>query len=180
MRETDPSEASTQIDAPRSTDEQYARRPDPRVGLILDSKYKLIESLGQGGMGSIFRAQRLHIGDEVAVKLLHHDLVREQKALERFRREARAAAMIRHPNVVSIHDFNDGSSDAAQPYIVMELVQGMSLGDLLRREGRMMPRSCGSIDARRLHGCRRGSSTGTAASRSQARQRDRRAADSRR
>ena len=139
MRETDPSEASTQIDDLRSTDEQYARQPDPRVGLILDSKYKLIESLGQGGMGSIFRAQRLHIGDEVAVKLLHHDLVREQKALERFRREARAAAMIRHPNVVSIHDFNDGSSDATQPYIVMELVRGVSLGDLLRREGRMKP-----------------------------------------
>ena len=139
MRETDPSEASTQIDELRSTDEQYARRPDPRVGLILDSKYKLIESLGQGGMGSVFRAQRLHIGDEVAVKLLHHDLVREQKALERFRREARAAAMIRHPNVVSIHDFNDGSSEATQPYIVMELVRGMSLGDLLRREGRMTP-----------------------------------------
>jgi serine/threonine protein kinase len=139
MRETDPTEASTQIDDYRSTDEQYARKQDPRVGLILDSKYKLIESLGQGGMGSIFRAQRLHIGDEVAVKLLHNDLVREQKALERFRREARAAAMIRHPNVVSIHDFNDGSGDATQPYIVMELVRGMSLGDLLRREGRMAP-----------------------------------------
>ena len=139
MRETDPTQASTQIDSPRSTDEQYARPPDSRVGLILDSKYKLIESLGQGGMGSIFRAQRLHIGDEVAVKLLHHDLVREEKALERFRREARAAAMIRHPNVVSIHDFSDGTGDASQPYIVMELVRGVSLGDLLRREGRMSP-----------------------------------------
>src|SRR6185503_9929805 len=139
MRETDPTQASTQIDSPRSTDEQYARPPDPRVGLILDSKYKLIESLGQGGMGSVFRAQRLHIGDEVAVKLLHHDLVREEKALERFRREARAAAMIRHPNIVSIHDFNDGSSETTQPYIVMELVRGASLGDLLRREGRMRP-----------------------------------------
>ncbi len=137
MRETDPSEASTQIDELRSTAEQYAQQQDPRVGLILDSKYKLIESLGQGGMGSVFRAQRLHIGDEVAVKLLHHDLVREQKALERFRREARAAAMIRHPNVVSIHDFNDGSTVETQPYIVMELVSGVSLGDLLRREGRM-------------------------------------------
>ena len=139
MRETDPTEATTQIDEPRSTDEQHARQKDPRVGLTLDSKYKLIESLGQGGMGSVFRAERLHIGDEVAVKLLHHDLVREKQALERFRREARAAAMIRHPNVVSIHDFNDGSSDESQPYIVMELVRGVSLGDLLRREGRMTP-----------------------------------------
>jgi serine/threonine-protein kinase len=140
--------ASTQIDnvqqtnpnAGRSTDEQHAPRPDARVGLILDSKYKLIEHLGEGGMGSVFRAQRLHIGDEVAVKLLHPDLVREQQALERFRREARAAAMIRHQNVVSIHDFSEGSRDngAESPaYIVMELVRGVSLGNLLRREGRL-------------------------------------------
>ena len=139
MRENDPRTAATQIDLARSTDEQYVRRPDPRIGLILDSRYKLLESLGQGGMGSIFRAERLHIGDEVAVKLLHHDLVREKQALERFRREARAAAMIRHPNVVTIHDFNDGTTEATEPYIVMELVKGVSLGDLLRREGRMTP-----------------------------------------
>ena len=141
-----PSNAATQIDVQQVTnddgdrqytDDRHAPRKDPRVGIILDSKYKLIESLGQGGMGSVFRAQRLHIGDEVAVKLLHHDLVREKQALERFRREARTAAMIRHPNVVSIHDFNDGTSEVSEAYIVMELVQGRSLGDLLRREGRM-------------------------------------------
>ena len=121
------------------TDDRHAPDKDPRVGLILDSKYKLIESLGQGGMGSVFRAQRLHIGDEVAVKLLHQDLVRENQALERFRREARTAAMIRHPNVVSIHDFNDGTGETSEAYIVMELVQGVSLGNLLRRDGRMPP-----------------------------------------
>ncbi len=125
----------TNPDTPRSTDDHR----DPRVGLVLDSKYKLIESLGQGGMGSVFRAERLHIGDEVAVKLLHRDLVREKQALERFRREARTAAMIRHPNVVSIHDFNDGTSNGTEAYIVMELVQGVSLGKLLRRDGRMSP-----------------------------------------
>ena len=141
-----PSDAATQVDAkatnadvPRATDDRHAPREDPRVGLILDSKYKLIESLGQGGMGSVFRAERLHIGDEVAVKLLHQDLVREKQALERFRREARTAAMIRHPNVVSIHDFNDGTGETSEAYIVMELVRGVSLGNLLRREGRMSP-----------------------------------------
>lgn len=137
-----PTDAATQIDAkdtnadvPRITDDHQ----DPRAGLILDSKYKLIESLGQGGMGSVFRAERLHIGDEVAVKLLHRDLVREKQALERFRREAQTAAMIRHPNVVSIHDFNDGTGETSEAYIVMELVRGVSLGNLLRREGRMSP-----------------------------------------
>lgn len=139
------SDAATQIDVQkqtnageaRPTDDRHAPDKDPRAGLILDSKYKLIESLGQGGMGSVFRAQRLHIGDEVAVKLLHQDLVREKQALERFRREARTAAMIRHPNVVSIHDFSDGTGQTSEAYIVMELVQGVSLGTLLRREGRM-------------------------------------------
>ncbi len=148
--------AATQIDpvqqtnpnTQRETDEQYAMRPDPRVGLILDSRYKLIEHLGEGGMGAVFRAQRLHIGDEVAVKLLHPDLVREQQALARFRREAHAAASIRHPNVVTIHDFSEGTGGPngaaadddgvkSPAYIVMELVQGVSLGNLLRREGRL-------------------------------------------
>lgn len=121
---------------------EYGRDGDPRIGLILDSKYKLIEHLGEGGMGSVFRAERLHIGDQVAVKLLHPDLVRENQALERFRREARSAAMIRHHNVVSIHDFSDGTTNGnktSEAYIVMELVQGVSLGNLLRREGHMPP-----------------------------------------
>ncbi|HSK62923.1 MAG TPA: protein kinase [Pyrinomonadaceae bacterium] len=152
--------AATRIDAvqqtnpttQRATDEQYAVRPDPRVGLILDSKYKLIEHLGEGGMGSVFRAQRLHIGDEVAVKLLTSDLVRDRQALERFRREARAAASIRHQNVVTIHDFSEGQSkglggDGANSpaYIVMELVQGVSLGNLLRRDGHLSPQRAVSL-----------------------------------
>lgn len=114
--------------------------PDPRIGLVLDSKYELIELLGQGGMGAVYRARRLHIGDEVAVKVLSRDLMREGQAIERFRREARSAALIRHPNVVSIHDFNDeGLSGTHEAYIVMELVKGESLRQLLEREGRLPP-----------------------------------------
>ncbi len=139
---------STSSNSPTRQTDHETPQTDPRVGLILDSKYKLVEHLGEGGMGSVFRAQRLHIGDEVAVKLLHRDLVREKQALERFRREARAAAMIRHQNVVSIHDFSEGSASGSsedgngkhansEAYIVMELVKGVSLGNLLRREGRM-------------------------------------------
>ena len=93
--------------------------PDPRIGLVLDSKYELIELLGQGGMGAVYRARRLHIGDDVAVKLLSHDLVREQQAIERFRREARSAALIRHPNVVSIHDFNERTMRATQTKLTL-------------------------------------------------------------
>src|SRR5215216_7804143 len=154
----------TNPNAPRSTDDHQ----DPRVGLVLDSKYKLIESLGEGGMGSVFRAERLHIGDEVAVKLLHRDLVREQQALERFRREARTAAMIRHPNVVSIHDFSDGAGAAGEAYIVMELAPGASLGKLLRREGRMPAKRAVHLMLDICNGVGVAPSPGTAASRSKA------------
>jgi len=115
----------------------YRDDPDPRIGIILDSKYELLERLGQGGMGTVYRARRLHIGDEVAVKLLSHELMREEHALARFRREARSAAMIRHQNVVSIHDFNDATGANGESYIVMELVKGESLRSLLEREGRI-------------------------------------------
>src|SRR4029078_12414082 len=90
-------------------------------------------------MGSGFRAERLHIGDEVAVKLLHQDLVREKQALARFRGEARTAAVIRHPNGVRIHAVHNGTGETSEAYIVMELVRGVSLGTLLRRDGRMSP-----------------------------------------
>jgi len=114
---------------------------DQRVGLILDSKYQLLEVLGQGGMGAVYLARRLHIGDEVAVKLLSPDLLRDEQAVERFRREARAAAMIRHPNVVSIHDFSDAVSVEAskEAYLVMELVKGVSLRTILQSEGHLSP-----------------------------------------
>ena len=112
---------------------------DPLVGRVLDSKYELGERLGEGGMGAVYRARRLHIGDEVAVKVLHRQFIRETGGLERFRREARSAALIRHTNVVAIHDFSEATGDDASAYIVMELVRGKSLRDLLRQEGRLEP-----------------------------------------
>jgi serine/threonine protein kinase len=118
---------------------------DPRIGLTLDSKYQLLEHLGEGAMGSVYRARRLHIGDEVAVKLMSPDLIKDRKAIERFRREARSAAMIRHPNVVSIHDFNDVKAQSDQAYIVMELVNGDSLRKVLEREGRLSPERAVSL-----------------------------------
>jgi serine/threonine protein kinase len=133
---TDPTAKHPQIDP------QF----DPRIGLILDSKYELLERLGQGGMGAVYRARRLHIGDEVAVKLLSRELVREHTAIERFRREARSAAMIRHPNVVSIHDFGDASTgNSAETYIVMELIKGESLRQVIAREGRLHPERATSL-----------------------------------
>ncbi|HEX9919455.1 MAG TPA: WD40 repeat domain-containing serine/threonine-protein kinase [Pyrinomonadaceae bacterium] len=112
---------------------------DPLLGQVLDSKYELVARLGEGGMGAVYRARRIHIGDEVAVKVLHQSFVADGDAVERFRREARAAAMLRHPNVVTIHDFGEARGSAAPAYIVMELAEGSSLRALLRSEGRLAP-----------------------------------------
>jgi serine/threonine protein kinase len=113
--------------------------PDPLLSQILDSKYQLVERLGEGGMGTVYRARRLHIGDEVAVKILLQKYVSGGEAVERFRREARAAAVLRHPNIVTIHDFGEARGADAPAYIVMELVEGTSLRNLLQCDGRLSP-----------------------------------------
>lgn len=112
---------------------------DPLLGRVLESKYKLIARLGEGGMGAVYRATRVHIGDEVAVKVLHTKFVKEQSALERFRREARAAAMLHHPNVVAIYDYGEARADDAPAFMVMELVAGLPLRDILGTEKKLNP-----------------------------------------
>src|SRR5262245_3387208 len=111
-------------------------------GRLLGGRYKLEQCIGSGGMGEIYRARRTHIGDTVAVKVLRSDVVENEKSRQRFYREARAAAMLHHPNAVVIHDF--GEDDDGTAYIVMELLLGRSLRQLLAQEG--------SINAVRAYG----------------------------
>ena len=109
---------------------------DPLLGRVLDGKYEIVAQLGAGGMGAVYRARRVLIGDEVAVKVLHTKFVNDDTLVERFRREARAAAQLQHPNVVTIHDYGEARGREGFAYIVMELVRGESLRDLLKREGK--------------------------------------------
>lgn len=111
-------------------------------GRLLGGRYKLEQCIGSGGMGEIYRARRMHIGDTVAVKVLRPDVVENEKSRQRFYREARAAAMLHHPNAVVIHDF--GEDDDGTAYIVMELLIGRSLRQLLVEEG--------SINSHRAYG----------------------------
>jgi predicted Ser/Thr protein kinase len=108
--------------------------PDPLIGHIIDGKYELLSRLGEGGMSVVYRARRVHIGDDVAVKILTGKFVKDDAALARFRREARAAAMLRHPNVITIHDFGETDDDHAPAFIVMEFVRGTPLRELLHSE----------------------------------------------
>ena len=108
--------------------------PDPLIGHKIDGKYELVAKLGEGGMSLVYRARRVHIGDDVAVKILTGKFVKDDAALTRFRREARAAAMLRHPSVITIHDFGETDDEHAPAYIVMEFVKGTPLRELLRSE----------------------------------------------
>ncbi len=107
------------------------------AGRVLGERYRLDSLLASGGMGEVYRATRLHIGDEVAVKVLRSELVDNAVTRERFQREARAAARLRHPNAVVIHDFGEEADGVA--YIVMELLDGRSLRQVLDDEGVLEP-----------------------------------------
>ncbi|OLE55568.1 MAG: hypothetical protein AUG51_02515 [Acidobacteria bacterium 13_1_20CM_3_53_8] len=96
-------------------------------------------------MGIVYRARRVHIGDEVAVKVLNKQFVADVTMLERFRREARAAAQLRHPNIVQIIDMSEARGADAPAYIVMELIEGESLRELLRREKSLAPERAVSL-----------------------------------
>jgi serine/threonine-protein kinase len=102
-------------------------------GRLLGGRYRLEQCIGSGGMGEIYRARRTHIGDTVAVKVLRGDVVEDEKSRQRFYREAKAAAMLHHPNAVVIHDFGEDADGTA--YIVMELLIGLSLRQVLSQEG---------------------------------------------
>ncbi|HEY0322587.1 MAG TPA: serine/threonine-protein kinase [Pyrinomonadaceae bacterium] len=105
---------------------------DPLVGRTFDEKYRLDARLGEGGMGTVYRATHLLIDRPVAIKVLNERFVTDEAAQERFRREARAAGRLQHTNAVTVTDF--GRTQDGLVYIVMELLEGKSLREVLARE----------------------------------------------
>jgi eukaryotic-like serine/threonine-protein kinase len=106
-------------------------------GRILDGRYQLGSLLGVGGMARVYVATDRVLERQVAVKVLSPSDAQDPVFVERFRREARAAARLSHPNIVAVFD---SGSDAEQPYLVMEYVPGQSLAQLLARQGRLASR----------------------------------------
>ncbi len=124
------------MDQQEDTQAQSAITNDTIAGQTIAGKYRVGAKLGTGGMGSVYCATRLMIGDEVAIKILHSGQT-DPRAGERFQREARAAARLKHPNVVAIHDF--GTTEEGLQYLVMELVEGESLRRLIKQQRVIAP-----------------------------------------
>ena len=102
--------------------------PDPRVAEL--GSFRLVERLGDGGMGAVYRAVHERLGRVVAIKLLHRDLTADRGLVGRFFAEARAANTIRHEHVVEVYDFVESGDDV---YFVMEYLRGMDLHDAIHR-----------------------------------------------
>lgn len=104
------------------------------VAPILGNRYQLVQTIGTGGMAVVYRARDLMLERPVAVKVLRQDFTNNEAFRERFRQEARAAANLSHPNIVTVHDFG---LDAGRLYIVMENVPGTDLKTILKQRGRL-------------------------------------------
>jgi serine/threonine protein kinase len=108
------------------------------IGQTLDEKYKIESELGRGGMGTVYLATHLGTERPVAVKIIAPQFMKRPEFVERFRREARAAGRLRHPNVVDVTDFGFADScDGRVAYLVMEYLDGCTLGEILEEENNL-------------------------------------------
>ncbi|KAB2882220.1 MAG: serine/threonine protein kinase, partial [Kofleriaceae bacterium] len=119
---------------PSSTETAIPAR-DAEIGAVIDDRYRLIERIGLGGMGAVYKAEHVGMGRVVAVKLLRPEMGGRQDAIDRFTREAQASARVSHKNVCAVSDF--GVRDDGALYLVMEYLRGETLRERLDKVGRL-------------------------------------------
>ena len=114
-----------------------ARPNDPFIGReILNGEFRILQRIGTGGMGSVYKAQQPEMNRMVAIKILHPKLTNRQYLASRFRREARAMAQLTHPNTVKVFTYGELPEDGSL-YIVMEFLEGRNLNRAVKRDGPM-------------------------------------------
>jgi tRNA A-37 threonylcarbamoyl transferase component Bud32/CheY-like chemotaxis protein len=111
------------------------RSDDPRLGTVI-AGYRIEERIGRGGMGVVYRAEHLNLRRRAAIKIIAPDLAESEGFRERFTREARIAAALQHPNIVTVYDA--GEVDGLL-YLAMQYIEGEDLAAMLRRDGRLRP-----------------------------------------
>ncbi|MFT5433516.1 MAG: serine/threonine protein kinase [Myxococcota bacterium] len=119
-------------------------RKDPLLGQVLEDRYRIIEQIGAGGMGRVYRATQIRMERDIAVKVLPVDRELSRNAIARFEREARVASMLRHPNSIVTFDFGESPFGL---YIAMELLEGITIHERIRRGGAMAPRVAARVGA---------------------------------
>ena len=111
--------------------------PQDFVGRVIDGKYQVESFIAQGGMGAVYRARHILLGDQVVIKTLRPEMRGNSEWLKRFQREGKAARAFRHPNSVTVYDLSAGTDGLI--YMVMEFVEGHTLDKELNRRGRFTP-----------------------------------------
>ena len=110
---------------------------DPYIGKVFDDQFEVREVCGRGSMGTVYKAWQKSVEREVAIKVLRRDLMKDASIVKRFEREARAAARLSHPNIITV--FTVGQTDDGIPFLAMEFVKGFSLARVCEREGPLPP-----------------------------------------
>jgi serine/threonine protein kinase len=116
---------------------------DVLIGTTIAGRYQVLSFIGRGGMSVVYKARHNYMERIAAIKMLHAHLVSNQQSLKRFQQEAQAASCLAHPNVMGVHDF--GITPQGQPYLVMDYLQGLSLSELIEKEGQLSPERTYSI-----------------------------------
>ncbi len=127
-------ELPTQLAEPKQADSGERTTDDAWRGRVIDERYRVIEKLGEGGMGAVFVAEHLKLRKQVALKIIHPEFAGDGELAERFAREAMATAQVEHPHVASALDY--GMLPEGGAYLVMQLVRGPSLRGMLEKHQR--------------------------------------------
>jgi serine/threonine protein kinase len=105
------------------------------IGTVLVDRYEIIEVIGEGGMGIVYKAKHALMDRIVAIKMLHEDYAGNANALKRFEQEAKAVSSLNHPNILGVYDF--GTNEKGQPFLVTEFLTGESLESILASKGKL-------------------------------------------
>ena len=121
---------------PPSANVRELHLADPLIGRLIAERYRVLELIGRGGMGVVYKAEHARIGKVLALKLLTGELTRDHGQLARFKREAEMSSRLSHPNTVQVFDFGEADGLA---YLAMEYVRGRDLGVVVSEAGRLAP-----------------------------------------